>query len=247
MPAVLGDGSLSWAMPSVPYAGNGVGFFMIPPIAANVWVEFEGGDIDHPIWSGCFWETGEVPASPAVPQMKMIKMDNITLTLSELPGVGGVTLEVSSPAVALPLKMTFDMNGIKLDAGPLGTLELTPSGVKINSGALEVTLMPGLSASPGRDGHVQPCRPGHADRTQSTVMVSSQPIVTQTTTYTVAGCPFTTPAGAPLPCVTAQWVMGAMRVKAGGMPVLLQDSQAITVPNGVPLTVSVTQVHVKGM
>ncbi len=139
VPAVLGDGSLSWAMPSVPYAGNGVGFFMIPPIAANVWVEFEGGDIDHPIWSGCFWETGEVPASPAVPQMKMIKMDNITLTLSELPGVGGVTLEVSSPAVALPLKMTFDMNGIKLDAGPLGTLELTPSGVKINSGALEVT------------------------------------------------------------------------------------------------------------
>ncbi len=79
------------------------------------------------------------------------------------------------------------------------------------------------------------------------VMVSSQPVVTQTTTYTVAGCLFTTPAGAPLPCVTAQWVMGAMRVKAGGMPVLLQDSQAITVPNGVPLTVSVTQVRVKGM
>ena len=66
-------------------------------------------------------------------------MDNITLTMSEVPGAGGVTLEVSPPAVTVPLKMTFDMNGIKLDAGPLGTLELTPSGVKINSGALEVT------------------------------------------------------------------------------------------------------------
>jgi len=139
VPAVLGSGSLSWAMPCVPYAGNGVGFFMIPPVGANVWVEFEGGEIDYPIWSGCFWGLGEVPATPAVPQMKIIKMDSITLTMSELPGIGGVTLEVSPPAVALPLKMTFNVQGIKLDAGPLGTVELTPAGVKINSGALEVT------------------------------------------------------------------------------------------------------------
>jgi hypothetical protein len=139
VPSVLGEGSLSWATPCVPYAGSGVGFFLVPPVDANVWVEFEGGDIDYPIWSGCFWGTGEVPASPAVPQMKVIKTDTITLTLSELPGIGGVTLEVAPPSVPLPLKMTFDMNGIKLEAGPLGTLELTPAGVKINSGALEVT------------------------------------------------------------------------------------------------------------
>lgn len=139
VPAVLGEGSLSWAMPCVPFAGSGVGFFMLPPVGANVWVEFEGGDIDYPIWSGCFWGLGEVPATPAVPQMKIIKMDTITLTLSELPGIGGVTLEVSPPSVALPLKMTFDVNGIKLEAGPLGTVELTPAGVKVNSGALEVT------------------------------------------------------------------------------------------------------------
>ena len=139
VPAVLGEGTLSWAMPCVPYAGSGVGFFMIPPVDANVWVEFEGGDIDYPIWSGCFWGIGEVPATPAVPQMKVIKLDSITLTLSELPGVGGVTLEVAPPSVGLPLKMTFDVNGIKLEAGPLGTVELTPAGVKINNGALEVT------------------------------------------------------------------------------------------------------------
>jgi hypothetical protein len=36
-------------------------------------------------------------------------------------------------------------------------------------------------------------------------------------------------------------------VKAGGVPVLLQDSQAITTPNGVPLNVLVTQFRVKGM
>lgn len=78
------------------------------------------------------------------------------------------------------------------------------------------------------------------------VKVSSQPITTQAAPYTVAGCPFATPGG-PLPCVTAQWVVAAIRVKADGLPVLLQDSQAITAPNGVPVSVVVTQPRVKGM
>ena len=53
-PAVLGGGTMSWALPSAPYAGPGIGFFAIPPKGANVWVEFEGGNTDFPIWSGCF-------------------------------------------------------------------------------------------------------------------------------------------------------------------------------------------------
>ena len=65
-PAVLGEGSLSWAMPCTPYAGNGVGLFLVPPVGANVWVEFEGGDTRLPILAGCFWGTGEVPASTAI-------------------------------------------------------------------------------------------------------------------------------------------------------------------------------------
>ena len=57
---------LNWAMPSVPYAGLEVGFWMIPPIGANVWVEFEGGNPNFPIWSGCFWELGEFPFAVAL-------------------------------------------------------------------------------------------------------------------------------------------------------------------------------------
>ena len=57
----------------------------IPPVGANIWVEFEGGDTDYPIWSGCFWGTGEVPASPAVADMKMLKTGSVTLTLNDLP------------------------------------------------------------------------------------------------------------------------------------------------------------------
>lgn len=76
------------------------------------------------------------------------------------------------------------------------------------------------------------------------VKVSGQPIVTQTSTYTIAGC---TLASIPSPpCATAQWVTAATRVRAGGTPVLLQDSQAICAPTGTGLNILVTQMRVKG-
>jgi hypothetical protein len=78
------------------------------------------------------------------------------------------------------------------------------------------------------------------------VMVGGQQVVTQAAPYTIAGCPFFSGLN-PLPCLTAQWVVAATRVLAGGVPVLLQDSQAVCVPNGTPLTVVMTQFRVKGM
>ncbi len=137
VPAVLGDGTLSWAMPCVPYAGSGVGLFAIPPVGAGVWVEFEGGDTDYPIWSGCFWGVGEVPASPALPQMKVLKTDAITLTLSDLPGGGGLTIEVGPPAVPTPLKIVLNASGIELTHSA-ASVKLTPASVSVNNGALEV-------------------------------------------------------------------------------------------------------------
>ena len=90
----------------------------------------------------------------------------------------------------------------------------------------------------------------HAGQAQPTapnprVKVGGQPVVTQAAPYTVAGCPFNI-SGAPSPCITAQWVTAATRVLVGGLPVLLQDSQAICAPNGTPLNIVVTQVRVKG-
>ncbi len=78
------------------------------------------------------------------------------------------------------------------------------------------------------------------------VKVSGQPIVTQSSPYAVAGCPLPPPIAANGPCVTAQWILGATRVRAGGVPVLLQDSQALCAPTGTPLTIVLTQMRVKG-
>jgi len=44
VPAIFSDNASGWALPCAPYAGKGVGFFFIPPVGANVWIEFEGGD-----------------------------------------------------------------------------------------------------------------------------------------------------------------------------------------------------------
>jgi uncharacterized protein involved in type VI secretion and phage assembly len=133
VPAVLGDGSMSWAMPCVPYAGPGVGFFAIPPVDANVWVEFEGGDPDYPIWSGCFWGVGEVPALPAVAEMKVLKTDVGTITLNDLPGVGGITIETTTG-----MKIVISALGIEIDNGQGGSIKLTGPRVSVNEGALEV-------------------------------------------------------------------------------------------------------------
>lgn len=83
--------------------------------------------------------------------------------------------------------------------------------------------------------------------TNPRVSVSNQPIVTQSDMYTIAGCILQPPPIANGPCVTAQWVSAATRIRAGGVPVLLQDSQAICTPSGTPLNIVMTQTRVRGI
>ena len=75
VPAVYDCKESGWALPCSPYGGKGVGFFFIPSVGANVWIEFENGDPDYPIWVGYFWGEGESPNMPALPRIKTIKTD----------------------------------------------------------------------------------------------------------------------------------------------------------------------------
>lgn len=133
VPSVLGSGQLSWAMPCVPYAGPGVGLFLIPPNGANIWVEFEAGDPDYPIWSGCFWGIGEVPALPAIAEIKVLKTDSCTITLNDLPGIGGVTIETMTG-----MKIIMTATGLEIDNGQGGSIKMTGPQVSVNNGGLEV-------------------------------------------------------------------------------------------------------------
>jgi hypothetical protein len=72
------------------------------------------------------------------------------------------------------------------------------------------------------------------------VTASGNPIATIASPYTVAGCAFVPPAGNG-PCVTAQWVVGAVRVTSEGQPVAIMTGTAICVPTGTPLVPMVAQ------
>jgi hypothetical protein len=90
-------------------------------------------------------------------------------------------------------------------------------------------------------GQAQPTAP------EPRVLVSGQAVTTLPAPYVVAGCALPPPPAGNGPCVTAQWVTGATRVLANGVPVLLLDSQAICAPSGTPLLVAVTQTRVTGI
>ena len=135
VPAVLGEGKKSWAMPCVAYAGKDIGFFTVPPKGSNVWVEFEAGDPNYPIWSGCFWGEGELPKAlqnlEKEEEIQVFRTHGITLTLSNLEGKKGVTLEVKSPTVKRPLKMIFDGNGVEINNNRETIAKLTADTIEL--------------------------------------------------------------------------------------------------------------------
>lgn len=138
VPDVLGDRESSWAYPCAPFGGNGLGFFSVPDQGAFVWIEFEQGDADRPIWSGCWW--GAKDQRPdllmsAAPNKLLIKTKaGHSILLDDSQGGGGITLETADGQ-----KIIINSQTIEIDNGNGASLKLTNNQVSINDGALEVT------------------------------------------------------------------------------------------------------------
>ena len=128
--------SLTWASPCVPYAGPEVGFCAIPPIDANVWIEFEGGDPNYPIWTGCFWEEGQTPLGPLTPETFIFKTTSTTMVIRELPGGDGLSLGLTFLAGEAPIKITLDEAGIQIQTEAV--FELNSQETNITSDAVSV-------------------------------------------------------------------------------------------------------------
>ena len=140
VPDVLGVGLSSWAMPCVPFAGKQSGVFVLPQIGAGVWVEFEQGDQDYPIWVGGFWgSAAEVPVLalaglPVSPSLVLQSGNQNTLMLSDLPGpTGGILLKSTTGAL-----ISINEVGITISNGQGATIMLNGPTVNINQGALTV-------------------------------------------------------------------------------------------------------------
>lgn len=145
-PAILGSTPV-WARPCVPYAGPGVGFFFLPPVGANVWIEFEGGETSRPIWTGCFWGKGELPPDAASADIKLIVTDAAKLTIDD--GAGSVELTNSSSVKttwsgdvvteAGGAAHTVAAAGVVSEsAAGTGKVDVSDSGVAVNGSAFTV-------------------------------------------------------------------------------------------------------------
>lgn len=158
VPDVLGDIQSGWAMPCAPFGGDGAGFFSIPKSGAGVWIEFEHGDPDYPVWAGCWWGSmAEMPSDILAPPYKKLMIvtegghkvtlddtpgiGHLTLEskgghkvkLDDTPGAGGITLETSTGA-----KIAITAQGIEIDNGQGASLKMQGPQVQVNNGALEV-------------------------------------------------------------------------------------------------------------
>ena len=144
VPDVLGLAPSSWAEPCTPLAGptgSPMGVYMVPPVGAGVWVEFEQGDIDYPLWTGVFFgSAAEVPAlarlvPPGVPGITMQTPLQTGIVISDVPGpTGGIMLK--SP---LGASIIVNDTGIYIQNGKGASIVMVGPSVTINTGALVIT------------------------------------------------------------------------------------------------------------
>jgi len=134
---VMGDQESGWAMPCFPFGGSSMGFFALPKVGAGVWIEFEHGDPDYPIWSGCWYGgVSDVPPLLLVPPYKKVLLKTeggTSILLDDTPGVGGITFETSGGQ-----KIKILGTGIEIDNGMGSKITMQGPQISMNNGALDV-------------------------------------------------------------------------------------------------------------
>ena len=140
VPDVLGLTPSTWAMPCMPVAGLQTGVYSVPPVGSGVWIEFEQGDPDYPIWVGSYWgSAAEIPAlaktvPPAINGLAIQTTLQNGLVISDLPGpTGGIMLKSASGA-----SLIVNDTGIYLQNGKGASIVLVGPSVTVNQGALVV-------------------------------------------------------------------------------------------------------------
>jgi len=141
VPDVLGITPSTWAMPCAPVAGLQTGMYSVPIIGSGVWIEFEQGDADYPIWTGAYWGTAaEVPAiartiPPAVNGFAVQTMLQNGMVLSDVPGPTGGFMIKSTTGATLIVNDT----GIYIQNGKGASIIMVGPTVTVNQGALVIT------------------------------------------------------------------------------------------------------------
>ncbi|HMC54296.1 MAG TPA: phage baseplate assembly protein V [Gemmatimonadaceae bacterium] len=145
VPDVLGLTPSTWAEPCTPLAGPTgppMGVYMVPPIGAGVWVEFEQGDPDFPIWVGCRWgTTADIPplakaGLPVSPNIVMQTAGQHMIMISDMPpspATGGIMLKSATGAM-----IVVNDSGIYISNGKGAMITMIGPTVDVNNAALTV-------------------------------------------------------------------------------------------------------------
>ena len=140
VPDVAGVIPSSWAMPCFPVTGKQMGAYMIPQIGTGVWVEFEQGNPEYPIWSGCWYgSAAEVPplalaGNPASPNILLQSGLQNAIVVSDLPGpTGGIMLKSTTGATLI-----VNDTGIYIQNGKGASIIMVGPSVNINNGAMTI-------------------------------------------------------------------------------------------------------------
>lgn len=140
VPDVSGYALTSWALPAMPAGGIAMGMFTVPMIGSGVWVEFEQGNIDYPIWTGVYWgSAAEVPTLshllvPGVPGIAMQTALQNGIVISDVPGPSGGIMLISTTGAMILINEV----GITISNGQGAMIQMTGPTVVINEGALTV-------------------------------------------------------------------------------------------------------------
>jgi hypothetical protein len=131
----------SWCMPCVPAAGLQSGVLAVPSIGAGVWIEFEQGDPDYPIWTGCFW--GSAAELPVLTHLSPPGLSSFTVQTTLQNGI--VVNDVPGPAGGIILKSALGASiivndtGIYIQNGKGAAIALVGPTVTVNVAALTIT------------------------------------------------------------------------------------------------------------
>lgn len=130
VPAVLGEQPCAWALPNAPFAGDGHGYVMLPAVGANVWIEFEAGQLDNPIWSGGWWSKGQRPEPKGLRSRVIVSDKHHRIVIDD----DADTIEIihdGGPSI------TLSATEILLSCG-LCTISIGPEAISMNDGMIKL-------------------------------------------------------------------------------------------------------------
>lgn len=148
VPAILGEHACGWALPAAPFGGDGHGVVMLPKPGSGVWIEFEAGRLDAPIWSGAWWAGGQRPSPQGALLRVIVSEHGHKLVFDDeadelrLQHGAGPEIRFTADAIVLTCgacELTINRDSISLNHG---LVEVGLAGVSLVHGAMSFGVPP---------------------------------------------------------------------------------------------------------